>query len=174
MFVAGTWFRKKAFVATVTKAVKHGRRWKREKHGRRWERDSRALRRVHSTASRRTKSYPESTRETMGSSPQFLGQRTVYAIFGIPGIPSSVAATEKKPDSIKDSALIHQHSSPSQLIHWRVLWWRKARFACPTVRHLYIAVGSILSTDMFTQLYSYLTLFMLLQSIMHMSGGPMG
>ena len=96
MFVAGTWFRKKAFVATVTKAVKHGRRWKREKHGRRWERDSRALRRVHSTASRRTKSYPESTRETMGSSPQFLGQRTVYAIFGIPGIPSSVAATEEK------------------------------------------------------------------------------
>ena len=73
-----------------------------------------------------------------------------------------------------DSALIHQHSSPSQLIHWRVLWWRKARFACPTVRHLYIAVGSILSTDMFTQLYSYLTLFMLLQSIMHVSGGPMG
>ena len=104
MFVAGTWFRKKAFVATVTKAVKHGRRWKREKHGRRWERDSRALRRVHSTASRRTKSYPESTRETMGSSPQFLGQRTVYAIFGIPGIPSSVAATEKEPDS---------HSIPS-------------------------------------------------------------
>ena len=95
MFVAGTWFRKKAFVATVTKAVKHGRRWKREKHGRRWERDSRALRRVHSTASRRTKSYPESTRETMGSSPQFLGQRTVYTIFGIPGISSSVAATEK-------------------------------------------------------------------------------
>ena len=100
MFVAGTWFRKKAFVATVTKAVKHGRRWKREKHGRRWERDSRALRRAHSTASRRTKSYPESTRETMGSSPQFLGQRTVYTIFGIPGIPSSVAATEKKPDSL--------------------------------------------------------------------------
>ena len=106
MFVAGTWFRKKAFVATVTKAVKHGRRWKREKHGRRWERDSRALRRVHSTASRRTKSYPESTRETMGSSPQFLGQRTVYTIFGIPGMPSSVAATEKKPDS---------HSIPSAI-----------------------------------------------------------